>query len=85
MKRATAKQKSQMAAWYRKNRAHKLQYQKARQAKDTSRHRARRSLPKSRVRGKDVHHVNGNPHDNRKKNLQVVRRHHSKIRGRVRK
>ena len=46
--------------------------------KRTSRDKARRTMQKSGVvakgSGKDVHHVNANPYDNRPHNLRVVNR-----------
>lgn len=63
-----------MAKWYRKNREKKINYQKKRQPRDTSRKRARRKL--GSPKGKDVHHIDGNPFNNSKSNLQVVKRHH---------
>lgn len=50
--------------------------QKRNRLEKAMRHRARRMFEKlGKVRkfdGKDIHHVNGNPMDNRKKNLKAI-------------
>lgn len=79
------KRRKQAAAYqrqYRKKNASKvLAYNRKTVKQRASRNRARaaviKSKGKSAVRGKDIHHVDGNPKNNSKSNLRVVKAHHS--------
>ena len=62
--------------WYKENKNHKIAYEKAKGDEHLARYYSKKKMgfPK----GKDVHHIDGNPKNNSKSNLSVVRPYHSK-------
>lgn len=78
-KEATRKAKAAYSRRYRKEHPEKvLAYNRRTIEERSARNKARRKLVEAgvSVRGKDVHHKNGNPEDNSKGNLVATVRHH---------
>lgn len=66
---------------YRREHPEKVaRYNKEHSDDTVSRIQARREMikkhGKSKLKGKDIHHKDGNPKNNSKNNLKVVRKHH---------
>lgn len=74
-KEATKRAKARYTAKYREEHADKVaEYNRKTVKERANRNKARRKLG---AKGGDVHHINGNPMDNSKDNLRVVKKHHS--------
>lgn len=83
-KAATKKAKAAYSRRYRKTAAGKAKvkaYGKRTVKQRASRNKARamvaKKVGKAKLKGKDIHHKDSNPRNNSKKNLRVVRGHHS--------
>lgn len=66
---------------YRKKNAKKVRaYNRKNSDKISSRAKARRKVAKkvgkSKIKGKEIHHKDGNPKNNSSKNLKIVKKHH---------
>ncbi len=74
-----AKRSAYYKKWRAENRKHVESYELARRSETNSRKRARYHFIKKHghsADGKDIHHKNGNPHDNRPSNLAIRKRYH---------